>query len=80
MVAWGLGEGRRGEKGSYERELLGLRGVSIFFSTDAFVCACVKAYHVVLKDEWFVFVSHTSVRRTLSLSLSLSAGFCLQSY
>lgn len=32
MVAWGLGEGRRGEKGSYERELLGLRGVSTFFS------------------------------------------------
>lgn len=80
MVAWGLGEGRRGEKGSYERELLGLRGVSTFFSADAFVCVCVKAYHIVLKDERFVFVSHTSVRHARSLSLSLSAGFCLQSY
>lgn len=78
MVAWGLGEGRKGEKGLCESELLGLRDASIFFSTDAFVCGYVKAYHVVLKDEWFVFVSYTSIRLTLFLSPSLSVGYCLQ--
>lgn len=78
VVDWGLGEGRKGKKGLCESELLGLRDVSIFFSTDAFICVYVKAYHVILKDEWFVFVSYASVRLALSLSPSLSVGYCLQ--
>ena len=72
MVAWGLDEGRKGEKGLCESELLGLRDASIFFGIDAFVCVYVKAYHVVLKDEWFVFVSYISVRLALSLCPPLS--------
>ena len=55
--------------------------VSIVLSAKAFTGVDVKAYHSVLvKDEWFIFASYTSVRlsHTLSLCWVLSAELLIK--